>query len=431
MPADKSQKKEFSIISDTVQSINNPNGKSLSDTTIFHLSDCKFTITATTTDTNYNSANIVQLLKPCLKALLERSAYVPKNYSFAIYSECDITTSFLSQYEQPGQAIVYHNLCTEDSLTLIYNCISKFSRFIYIPVHYQYNTSINFRLPNHKCEEHLWFYNGVTEYLSLKVLYLTGLYSRQRFLEELERANLNYKHIDLSQSSCALNKSYPKKIGSFYDKGSLFAFSLDIELIRQSKCDLWNLLKFLQNHVKNDTCIRANGLFELIENKSNKEIRKFIEKHVTSRKGVKFNKLLNHVNFYTYIEPQKKESWSFNLRELHYYSSENTNSYELCIKGSLINRKLNSRKVIIKKINEKYIDTDAINSLKKPVNGSELSLLVEIKGKEHNVLCNPKYRQRTVKTIQFRPSKQPDDVIAKAFWKINESDINSYKQDFF
>lgn len=89
-----------------------------------------------------------------------------------------------------------------------------------------------------KMSEHLWFYEGITEYFSLLFQVKEGLISEDEFLKEMAVKVINAQKMYPAQvsftemSKNVLNPEMKKLYGNVYEKGALLAMCIDI-IIRE------------------------------------------------------------------------------------------------------------------------------------------------------------------------------------------------------
>jgi predicted metalloprotease with PDZ domain len=85
-----------------------------------------------------------------------------------------------------------------------------------------------------KMSEHLWFYEGITEYFSLLFQVREGLISKEEFLKEMAIKEINaqkaypMKVSFTEMSKNVLNPEMKKLYGNVYEKGALLAMCIDV-----------------------------------------------------------------------------------------------------------------------------------------------------------------------------------------------------------
>ena len=156
--------------------IHNPIMYSIPDTVSFKIAETKFSISCAGSDTLLKSEKIKDLLINPLTEILKHSEFKHKNYSFIYYSDYSITTPYLTALEHPNSTLVCYHSALLDNDILIGSSIHEFIHAIYAPLRIRSEIIENFNLTSPKCDEFLWFYEGVTEYLSIKTLLYSGVF---------------------------------------------------------------------------------------------------------------------------------------------------------------------------------------------------------------------------------------------------------------
>jgi predicted metalloprotease with PDZ domain len=92
----------------------------------------------------------------------------------------------------------------------------------------------DFDFNNPKMSEHLWFYEGITEYFSLLFQVRGGLITKEEFLKEMAIKEINaqkaypMKVSFTEMSKNVLNPEMKKLYGNVYEKGALLAMCIDV-----------------------------------------------------------------------------------------------------------------------------------------------------------------------------------------------------------
>ena len=146
------------------------------------------------------------------------------------------------------------------------------------------------------------------------------------------------------------------------------------------------------------------------------DIEAYINKNVNKKKKVDFLNTLNEVGYSLKEYKYDTLVWSFNPRKTFIILNFRDNRLELGFKGSSINKEQKSKKVIIKSINDTYLDWFINDKILSPESQSELSLVVN-NGKE-DVTINIKPKQTLVKRekVLWIENKNYQTDLAKNFW---------------
>lgn len=117
---------------------------------------------------------------------------------------------------------------------------------ILTPLHLHSEHIADFNFYNPSMSQHLWLYEGVTEYLSMLLEVKTGLISQAEFVNRMNRKIRNaeaFKPYSFTEMSMHITDGkgllkklkQSKKYGDVYEKGAVLAFLLDIRINELSK----------------------------------------------------------------------------------------------------------------------------------------------------------------------------------------------------
>ncbi|MFY0600858.1 MAG: peptidase M61 [Cyclobacteriaceae bacterium] len=162
-----------------------------------------------------------------------------------------------------------------------------------------------------KMSEHLWLYEGVTEYSSIHVQARYGLYdSPEIFLEEigtkLKAADEFGPDISFTEMSRRiLEEDFEPLYRNVYQKGALIGMCLDLYLLKYSdgKKDLPWLMQELAKKYGKSTSFKDENLFEVITALTYPEVGEFLEKYVAGSDPLPYKEVLSWAGV-SYGEPQ-------------------------------------------------------------------------------------------------------------------------------
>lgn len=150
----------------------------------------------------------------------------------------------------------------------------------------------DFDFNNPKMSEHLWLYEGLTEYSAHHAQVLAGLIGYDYFFEvmmnkynnSLEMFNDTVPFTFMSKN--VLTEHYHKQYNNVYEKGALINMCLDIMLRYYSdgKYGTQDLMRDLAKKYGKDKSFKDAELFNDIEKLTFPEIRTFLNEHVAGRK---------------------------------------------------------------------------------------------------------------------------------------------------
>lgn len=145
----------------------------------------------------------------------------------------------------------------------------------------------NFDFNNPKMSQHLWLYEGSTEYHAHMVQVKYGLITPKELLDELSKKITNSKTryndtVPFTTMSSRILKEYKKQFGNVYQKGALISMCLDIKLLQlsQGKYGIMNLIHDLSSQYGKQRGFKDSALFGEIEKLTYPEIRQFLDTYV-------------------------------------------------------------------------------------------------------------------------------------------------------
>lgn len=150
----------------------------------------------------------------------------------------------------------------------------------------------NFDFNEPKMSEHLWLYEGLTEYASHHAQAKAGLIDYDDFLSGMmdkysnSVANYNDTVPFTFMSKHVLTKHYHKQYNNVYEKGAVISMCLDILLRYYSNGNYGTqeLMKDLSKIYGKDKSFKDKELFNDIERLTYPEVRKFLDTHVAGNK---------------------------------------------------------------------------------------------------------------------------------------------------
>ncbi len=145
----------------------------------------------------------------------------------------------------------------------------------------------NFDYNQPKMSQHLWMYEGVTEYFANLFQVNQGLIEEEEFYTRMDDKIRQAYQFDDTMPFTKLSKnvlqgSYKDSYINVYQKGALIAMCLDIELREASngKTGILDLMKKLSNKYGSDKPFKDDQLFNEIVALTNPSIKTFIDNHI-------------------------------------------------------------------------------------------------------------------------------------------------------
>jgi predicted metalloprotease with PDZ domain len=173
----------------------------------------------------------------------------------------------------------------------------------------------NFDFNNPKMSEHLWLYEGLTEYAAHHVQVKYGLIDFDQFFEviqeKMEEAQKFYND-SLSftfMSKNVLDSAYHPQYQNVYAKGALIGMCLDIQLryLSNGKYGTQELMRDLAKKYGKSKSFRDEDLFSDIEKLTYPEIRKFLDNCVRGNKKLPFEQVFEMVGLKFVAREEKQE----------------------------------------------------------------------------------------------------------------------------
>jgi predicted metalloprotease with PDZ domain len=154
----------------------------------------------------------------------------------------------------------------------------------------------NFDYNSPKMSEHLWMYEGVTEYFANLFQVNQGLITEEAFFKRMAGKIANASTMNdilpfTKMSSNVLIKPYKDQYLNVYEKGALIAMCLDIEIREKSggKRGILDLMKKLSNEYGTEKAFDDSALFAKITSLTYPEIGVFLAKYVSGPTPIPYN----------------------------------------------------------------------------------------------------------------------------------------------
>lgn len=172
----------------------------------------------------------------------------------------------------------------------------------------------DFDFINPQMSEHLWLYEGVTEYNSMISQARAGIKSLDDFMDEvrqkMEMAHQFNEQLPFTQTSKYALTFFGNQYMNVYQKGALIGLALDLKLRKNSEGEygLINLLEDLWQTYGQDTFFVDDQLFEIMANTSGQaDLVEFFARHVAGCEPLPFEALFANFG----IEYQAEKTTSF------------------------------------------------------------------------------------------------------------------------
>ena len=181
----------------------------------------------------------------------------------------------------------------------------------------------NFDFDQPKMSEHLWLYEGSTEYHAHLVQVRYGLISQIKYLDVIKQKMNEASGFNDSLSFTGMSRgcldTFKEQYNNVYAKGMLISMCLDLKLLRLSdgKYDLMDLIDDLSKSYGKDKAFRDEELIPKIISLTSPEIKTFFDDYVIGGKKLPFEELLGYAGV-NYERVRKTKSFSLGQVDLGY-----------------------------------------------------------------------------------------------------------------
>ena len=285
---------------------------------------------------------------------------------------------------------------------------------------------------NPKMSEHLWMYEGVTEYFANLFQINQGLISNNDFYDRIAEKIANSQTFNdtipfTTLSKNVLKEPYASEYYNVYLKGALIGMTLDIRLreLSDGKMGILDLMKKLKQKYGKDKPFNDENLIPTIVSLTYPEIQDYFNSYVTGSTPIPYNEFLNKIGLEFRTETINT---SFFINGQTPYIDGNPENMDLFFRKGL---KLNSfwenlgvkNGDIIKSVNgQEYNLQTAYNLVKDSQSwqpGDDFSMIVDRDGK--NIEFKDKVATPTDKEVVIRemdlPENSPKIELRKAWLK--------------
>lgn len=251
-------------------------------------------------------------------------------YTFLMYfaSEKDLETMpvFLSNGAlEHSYSSTYALPDMPQYLPLLKNIIAHEYMHILSPLHLHSNILANFDYSKPLSDDqHVWLYEGVTEWVSYIMQVKSGVVSEDDYLNYLSEKVTNSKRYDKDYSLTRISSEWStdegnKQYGNIYQLGALTAAMLDIKLLELSNGErgLREVYLELIKKYGEDTPFDNATFFNTLVDITYPEIGEFIEKHIKNNTPFDFEndmKLLGIAYYDTKINPNNPPTLGLSIR---------------------------------------------------------------------------------------------------------------------
>ena len=292
-------------ISSYMEVVDSPLMYNVPDTTNLNIGGSQVLVSVYDAQQKIKSADIATNIRETLEAqktYLGGKLPVDK-YAFLIYvDDAFNTTGSFGALEHSYSSVYYLPPLTSLQLAGQIRNIAAHEFFhIVTPLHIHSEEIGNFDYQNPKMSQHLWLYEGVTEYFATHVQINQKLLSPEAYLTKLSSYIANSKQYNDSLPFTVMSKGaldiYEKQYGNVYQKGALIGMALDIRLRELSggKYGIRNLMTDLSKTYGKEKSFKDEELFANITALTYPEIGDFFRRYVAGSEPLPYTQLFKTV----------------------------------------------------------------------------------------------------------------------------------------
>ncbi|MFM1836434.1 MAG: hypothetical protein RJA04_1122 [Bacteroidota bacterium] len=288
------------------------------DTASIQFPESNILVSVYSPNKSINAAEIAENIRPLLVAQRNYlGGKLPvKRYAFLIVLSSELKGGSFGALEHTQSSFYYLPEGGIDQLgqTIRDVCAHEFFHIV-TPLSIHSEEIGNFNFMNPQMSEHLWLYEGLTEYAAHHMQLKGGLIDDHKFFqtiqEKKETMELQFdSKVPFTVMSKQVLGKYKEQYGNVYQKGALIGFGLDITLRRLSQ-GKWNnqlLLQALSKEFGPSKSFQDNQLFDkIIQIMHLPALRDFFQNYVAGAKSLPIQTWLNQIG-YTWDENQQEEA---------------------------------------------------------------------------------------------------------------------------
>lgn len=286
----------------------NPVMYSRADSETFSVNDITVTLSVYSPNKAYSALSISQEMEKMMKAQKEFLGPInsTKTYHILLFlgsMEPGSPTGFGALEHHTSTTVVLPETMPKEALVETMTDVVSHEFFhIVTPLTVHSEEIQNFDYNDPKMSEHLWMYEGVTEYFANLFQINQDLIDNQEFYERIAGKIRNSKNYNDSISFTKMSKNilvepYKKDYANVYEKGALIGMCIDIIIRQQSQGEkgiLW-LMKELSNEYGMNKPFKDEELFDKIVSLTYPEVETFIDTHVKGDQPINYDLYFNKV----------------------------------------------------------------------------------------------------------------------------------------
>ncbi len=273
--------------------VDNPSMYSIPDTLTYRQGNTTISIAVYSGTKQVSAQFVANILKPITKAVERFFGTMPvDHYSFIMYF---VSPTRRDLNRKGALGALEHNYCSLYFLSemkdsnqlrgLIEQTAAHEFLHILVPLHLHSEEIADFDFKNPKMSQHLWLYEGITEYFSMLAQVHDSLITEQQMTQSVRRkifgqSFMSQKPVSLIElSKNVLQPEWQKLYPIIYEKGALLGLMLDIKLheLSKGKLDVLGLVNLLSKRFGEEKPFKDDELFDVIYSSTYPEIKTFFD----------------------------------------------------------------------------------------------------------------------------------------------------------
>lgn len=312
--AHTSPSQDFITAKNYVYLADNPILYARPDTTAIYIGRSKINIAVYSATGKVNSERIARYLMPISTALNQFFKGLPvKSYQFLYYFEDPEKGLTNRKNGEGGYGALEHNYSSlyylpemifEERLLSMVNDVST-HEFLHIQtplnLHSEEIEHFNFTTP--VMSQHLWLYEGVTEYFAQLIQVQNNLMNEKKFFAEMrDKINQAEEFGDFSMTEMSkrvIEDEWQKKYASVYNRGALIALMLDLDIREKTNGakDLKQVIGQLSKKYGPSRPFEDNKLIDEFIAASHPDVRSFMEKYIVGGQALPYREYLSKIGY--------------------------------------------------------------------------------------------------------------------------------------
>lgn len=307
--------------------IDNPILFSKSNSTSFQINDIKVTLSVYSPNGVYKATDLREKMETMMRA---QKAFLgeidgTKHYTILLYlstlAATDATGFGALEHHTSTVVVLPEQLPKESMEESMVDVVSHEFFHIVTPLNVHSREIQYFDFNQPKMSQHLWMYEGATEYFANLFQVQQGLIDESAFYDRmLDKISNSIGYDDrmpfTTMSKNVLMSPYKENYNNVYEKGALINMALDITLRDLSggeKGVLW-LMKELSKKYDKDTPFKDSELISTIVRMTYPEIRSFFDDHVSGNVPLAYESILEKVGLSIVMEEKQGQYFFYGQR---------------------------------------------------------------------------------------------------------------------